>query len=180
MARFGKPDATGRSSGKLAGRQGKLRRPPEGESWVWLLRDLLASPAWRAQSIHCRRLVDFLLIEYLNHAGTENGNLKATYRQLRESGISGRFIPGAIREAEELGLVRCEHGGRWTMTNQPNIFSLTFYPDNRENCATNDWKGITDENVEAWKKRRKKQNRPTQTGTTVIPPYGTTARTIPK
>ena len=47
MSRFGKPDATGRSSGKLGGRAGKLMKPPQGEPWVWLTRELLASDAWR-------------------------------------------------------------------------------------------------------------------------------------
>ena len=159
MARFGKPDATGRSSGQLTGRQGKLRRPPEGESWAWLLRDLLASPAWGAQSIYCRRLVDFLLIEYLNHAGTENGNLRATYDQLEKSGISRRRILSTILEAERLGLVKVEHGGRWAGTNQPSTFTLTFYPDNLDNPATDDWKCVTDKDVEAWREPGKNRIR---------------------
>ena len=60
---FGKPDATGRSSGKLSGRAGRLRRPPKGEPWVWMTRELIASPAMRSLSLTARRLLDFLMIE---------------------------------------------------------------------------------------------------------------------
>ena len=62
---FGKPDATGRSSGKLSGRARRLRSPPRGESWIWLTRELLESPAWRALNPNARKLIDFLLVEYM-------------------------------------------------------------------------------------------------------------------
>ena len=154
MPRFGRPNATGRSSGKLSGRQGKLRRAPAGEPWVWLTRELLLSPAWRGRSILCVRLIEFLLIEYMNHAGTENGNLPATYDQLVAFGMSRRLILRAITEAEALGLIRVEHGGRWAMTNRPSIFTLTFYADKFDNPATNDWKRVTNEQVKALRKAR--------------------------
>ena len=51
--------------------------PPKGEPWVWLTRDLLRSQAWRGLGINARRLVDFLLIEYMNHGGKRNGHLLA-------------------------------------------------------------------------------------------------------
>ncbi|MDA1323847.1 MAG: hypothetical protein O3C34_03800, partial [Proteobacteria bacterium] len=35
---FGKPNATGRSSGMLSGKARKMRSPPEGEPWVWIMR----------------------------------------------------------------------------------------------------------------------------------------------
>ena len=89
---FGKPDATGRSSGKRTGRRKKLRQAPEGEAWVWLTRDLLESPAWNALSPNARKFIDFLLIEYMAHAGFENGALVATYDQLAEFGLSRRFL----------------------------------------------------------------------------------------
>ena len=85
MPNFGKPDASGRSSGKLTGERKKLRQPPKGEPFVWLTRELLTSPAWRAMSPNAARLIDFLLVEHTNHAGTENGNLLATYDQLAVS-----------------------------------------------------------------------------------------------
>ncbi len=90
MPAFGKPDATGRSSGKRTGRAGKAHRPPKSEPWVWLTRELLASATWRAMSANTARLIDFLLVEHMNHAGTENGNLKATHEQLRAYGLTRR------------------------------------------------------------------------------------------
>jgi hypothetical protein len=73
MAHVGKPDVTGRSSGKLAGRERKIFGPPEGQPWVWQTAELLGSPAWKAMGINARRLVEFLQIEHCAHAARENG-----------------------------------------------------------------------------------------------------------
>src|SRR5690349_15302677 len=113
MPRFGKPDQRGRSSGKLSGREGKLRRPPEGEPWVWLTADLLTSHSWRALSVNGRRLMDRLLIEHMAHAGRENGRLKATHDQLVEYGLPRACIRAAIEHCEVLGLIEHHRGGRW-------------------------------------------------------------------
>ena len=51
-------------------------------------------------------------IEHLRHGGADNGSLLATYNQLEAFGIGRRFIFGAIREAEQRGLVVVERGGR--------------------------------------------------------------------
>ncbi len=151
MPSFGKPDATGRSSGKRAGRAGKAHRPPEGEPWVWLTRELLASAAWRARSINTARLIDFLCVEHMNHAATENGNLKATYDQLVAYGLTRSEIRAAIEEAQYLGLIRFKRGGRWAGTNQPSTYRLTFQADRDGNPPTNEWKGKTEEAVSVWK-----------------------------
>ncbi len=160
MARFGRPDATGRSSGKLSGnRAKKLRGPPEDEPWIWLARELVSSPTWRCRSINCVRLIDFLLVEHMNHAGTENGNLRATYDQLEAWGLTRSEICAAIDEAGFLGLVRFERGGRWAGTNQPSTYRLTFHADREDNPPTNDWKGKTAEAIAAWKQDRAQRNR---------------------
>lgn len=136
MSRFGKPDATGRSSGKLGGRAGKLMKPPQGEPWVWLTRELLASDAWRSLSSPARKFVDFLLIEHMAHAGRENGNLKAPHRQLAGFGISDHNIAAVIREAEAAGLVDCRRGGMRVCT----TYTLTWYPLADGTPASNRWK----------------------------------------
>ncbi len=143
----GKPNATGRSSGRLDARGRKTFGPPKGERWVWLTVELLSSPGWRARSVHCARLLDFLLIEHRAHGGLENGNLKATYKQLAAFGISGRYITRAIRQAELLGLVRVKHGGRWAMTNKFSIFTLTFYATGDGSPPTHDWKRVTSDQI---------------------------------
>jgi hypothetical protein len=155
MPNFGKPDQTGRSSGRRTGRAAKAFRPPKGEPFVWLTRELMASPAWRYQSANTSRLISFLLIEHMNHAGTENGNLKATHHQLRSYGLSANSIRDAIEEADFLGLLRFERGGRWAGSNQPSHFKLTFQPDRDGNSPTNEWKLRTEEQIRRWQEDRK-------------------------
>lgn len=159
MPRFGKPDATGRSSGKRMGREKKLRNPPKDQPWCWLTQELLASPAWRLRSVNTARLIDFLLIEYMNHAGTENGNLKGPYDQLVAHGLTRSEICPAIKEAEFLGLVRHNRGGRWAGINQPSTFRLTFYADKEGNPATNEWKGKTEDAIKEWKRNNAQERR---------------------
>lgn len=154
MALSSKPNAKGRDSGKWPNKYKKIYGPPEDAAWTWLPIDLIASPAWRCMSINTRRLIEFLLVENRNHAAHENGNLKATYDQLVDWGLSRRLISAAIDEAELLGLIKCEHGGRWAGTNWPSIFRLTFYADKEGRAPTNEWKGITEDAI---RKRRKKK-----------------------
>ncbi len=160
---FGKPDATGKSSGKLSGRNAKVFGPPKGEAWTWMTRELLCSPAWRSMSVNAHRLVDFLLVEHCNHAGKHNGHLKATYDQLVEWGLSRRLIRDAVEESEFLGLLKFERGGRWAMTNMPSVYKLTFFPDAEGAPATNEWKGKTAEAIREWKKDRARLQRAKRT-----------------
>ena len=179
MVGHSKPDSTGRSSGRLPARLRKLFRPPRGEPFIWLTRELLEGAAWRSMGANTARLMNFLLIEHMNHAGTENGNLKATYDQLDEFGLTRGTISDAVDEAFFLGLIRLERGGRWAGTNQPSIYRLTFYADKYGAPATNEWKGKTPEAIDAWKADRtadrkrqeaaKKQDSQTKTSTTVVP-----------
>ena len=152
--RFGKSDATGRSSGKMTAADRKRRGPPQGEPWTWLPRELLASPSWRALSINGHRLMSFLLIEHCNHAGRENGRLMATHDQLRAYGLTGDAIRKAIDECVEFGLIEHTRGGRWGGTNKPSVFRLTFYADAEESPPTNDWKRFTEAHLLEWRKRR--------------------------
>ena len=105
----GRPDATGRSSGKLAGRDRRTYAPPKGEPWVWQTSELLCSPAWRSMSVNTRRLIDFLMVEHRAHAGKENGNLRAPYDQLVAWGLPRSEIRAAVLEAEALAVE--EHEG---------------------------------------------------------------------
>ena len=167
MARFGKPDATGRSSGKFSGRDKKLRAPPRGEPWIWHTREMLTSEAWRTLGVHARRLIDFLEIDHMSNAAQSNGELMATYDQLTDYGIPRRKIKGAIEEAKRLGFIDVDYGGRWNMTNRPSLYRLTYYTDRYGDPPTNDWRGFRKKGIE-------KQKRPTESGTTVVPRRGTT------
>jgi len=55
-------------------------RPPKDMPWIWLTREMLESPAWRAMDmLAARRVVERIILEHMAHAGTENGNLIVTY-----------------------------------------------------------------------------------------------------
>ena len=154
---FGRPDATGRSSNRLSGREGKLRKPPKGEPWVWLTRELLTSEAWRALGVNSRRLIDFLLIEHMNHAGTQNGYLIATKDQLVRFGLSRRLVSDAVRECVFFGLLRVEQLGKFDRNiRRATRYRLTFYADMEGAPATNDWKAITAKRVEDWQQGRRR------------------------
>lgn len=135
-SRFGKHDKTGRSSGRL---KNNNKRPPTGEPWIWHTRELISSTAWRSQSLLCRRFIEFLEIEHMNHAGTMNGRLKATYDQLMKAGINRRWIKSTIDEAEALGLVLVKRGGPWWKPSKASSYTLTYYSAD-EAPATNRWK----------------------------------------
>ena len=90
--------------------------------------ELIASPAWKARSIHCARLLDRLELEICAHAGHENGYLIVTYDQFVEYGIGRRFVRLAIEEAVELGLAEVTRQGlyRGGSRRQPNLYRLTY------------------------------------------------------
>jgi hypothetical protein len=131
--------------------------PPEGEPWIWHTLQLTESAAWRTSSIHCKRLINFLEIEHLRHAGTRNGSLVATYNQLEAFGVGRRFIFNAIREAERRGLVMVVRGGRkGAVLNELNRFRLTYaWTMTKQNglwdwhLPTDDWKGYEDASIGA-------------------------------
>jgi hypothetical protein len=114
----------------------KAQRPPSNQPWVWQTRELRVSDAWRSHGLCCRKLIDFLLLEHMNHGGKENGLLKAPYRQLEEFGIGKNQIGDAICEAHNLGLVDCHHGGMRVAT----TYALTWLPLHDGTKATNRWR----------------------------------------
>lgn len=132
---------------RISFKHSDVARPPEGTPWIWLTRDLLSSPAWRAQSINCRRFVEFLLLEHMAHAGHENGNLVATYAQLEAFGIGRRLIGAAIEEAERLKLVEVRRGlTRAHAKTNPTRFRLTFLPTRtRDDKGTEYWIAASNE-----------------------------------
>lgn len=154
--RFGKPDATGRSSGKRVGKDRKRRSPPKGEPWVWFTRELLESEAWGAMSINARRVLDALLLDHMAHAGCENGRLCATYDQLVQNGVGRRHVRAAFQELDFLGLVKLtERGGRYGGTRYPSMYRLTFYTHADGTPATNDWKAINVQHIEAMRTQQR-------------------------
>lgn len=144
MAAFGKPDRTGRSSGKLDHAEHKLLGPPAGTAWTWVTAELIASPAWRGLSINARRILDFLLVEHVKHAGRENGRLRAPYAQLVAWGCARDKIASAIAQLEEHGLICVEQrGGIFGIDTKrtPSLYRLTWIGCvNPKRAATDEWK----------------------------------------
>lgn len=130
-----------------------------------------------------RRVLDFLLVDHMAHAGTENGALMATYDQMIAGGLPRRLIAGAIRELENLGLIRAERGGICGGQRNATRFRLTFYATKDGQPATNDWKGITSDRVKAAKAeaRRAPRNnfKPLQSGPIKDPQSGALRRRLP-
>lgn len=181
MATHGKPNVKGRSSGRMNGKTKNLLGPPPGKPWVWLIAELMASDAWRLRSHNCALFVDRLLIEHMNHAGLENGRLKATYDDLEAYVLRRRSIKGAIEEAKFLGLVRVTfHGGRWAMTNSASQYRLTFYPTIEEGVvcpASNEWKGKTAKQIRGYREKLAATNRAVQCRKKQVP-SGASAPTV--
>jgi hypothetical protein len=111
-------------------------KPPSGEPWVWLTRELLESDAWRSLGTSSRRFVDFLLLEHMSKGGKQNGKLKAPYRQLVAFGVGARFASAAIREAEEVGVVNCARGGMRVAT----TYGLAWLPQHDGTVAPDRWR----------------------------------------
>jgi hypothetical protein len=133
---------------KLSFKASDVNRPPGDQPFVWHQAELLRSPAWRRRSINCIRLVDFLLVEQMAHAGLENGNLLAPFDQLEAWGIGRRLIADAVDEAEALGLIGVRRGGRkGLVANHLSTYRLTFYATRctPEGTAKPYWSGPTNE-----------------------------------
>lgn len=98
----------------IAGKKLRQRRnsPPPDMPWVWLTRDLLESEAWCTLSLAARRLIERIIIEHMNHAGTENGNLVVTYTDFTKFGLRRSSIATAIAEAVGRGLIAVTQQGR--------------------------------------------------------------------
>jgi hypothetical protein len=115
-----------------------INKPPAGEPWVWLTRELIASDAWRSLGINARRVIDFLLIEHMRHAGRHNGKLKAPKHQLETFGIGSHYVTEAIREAERLGLVDCHRVGMRVAT----TYGLSWLPLHDGTAPSNRWRAF--------------------------------------
>ncbi|WP_056195543.1 hypothetical protein [Methylobacterium sp. Leaf123] len=107
-----KADATGRSTGKFADpRFKKLNAVPQGQAFLWLTRDMVESPAWRAMSQNARLVIDRVCVEHMGHGGGQNGFLPVTYDDFENAGIRRGSIRRAIAEALALGFVQMTQKG---------------------------------------------------------------------
>jgi hypothetical protein len=121
--RHRRPLANGRSSDKPT--------PGAKKSWqaeppfVLLPRKLIEHLIVCRLSGNAYQVLMFLCWEHLNHGGCENGNLFATYDQLKATGIRRSSIRTALIALEEAGLVRRTDGGAMRDAAQ---YEVTFLP----------------------------------------------------
>jgi hypothetical protein len=135
-----KVNATGRDTRIPASRRArKASRPPADTSWVWLTCELLSSIAWRRMSVNERRVIDRLLIEHMNHAGTMNGKLRVSHRQFISWGVTKNMVAPAIHGLERRGLVRITPAKSNGDIRGYYQYRLTFLPADYSE-PTNEWR----------------------------------------
>jgi hypothetical protein len=117
--------------------------PPELKPFAMIPRDVLRSDAWRSLGINERRVIDFLLLEYLSKGGRENGGLKAPYRQLVSLGIGARHIASAIAGAERRGLIACYRGGLRVAT----VYTIAWLPMPDGSMPAQAWRAFRASNL---------------------------------
>ena len=127
-------------------RPGQTRslRPPEGQPWTWTTNTMLGSITFRALGIHARRIMDLLNYEHASHAGRENGNLAATYRQLGTWGLTAADVRKGFAELIATGfVVVVKQGMRQDGGGEPSRYALTWLPrfatTRAEEPPTHEW-----------------------------------------
>jgi len=136
-------------SGRKSAKPGRTRSlgPPLGEAWTWQTNVLLGSITYRALGIGARQTLDFLRYEHACHAGRENGNLAAPYRQLEQWGVTPSDIPRALAELSATGFaLRTYRGMRQAGGGEPSRYALTWYPTMAASAdevpPTHEWIGV--------------------------------------
>ena len=94
-------------------------------------------------SFNARKMIDFLCLDHMSHAGRENGRLMATYDQLEAYGLTRGLVSYAIDELVAFGFLKTSPRLRRIAT----TYQLTFYGTYEHFPPTNDWQRITAEKV---------------------------------
>jgi hypothetical protein len=145
MTVFTKPDRTGRSSDKIAGkRMREALGMPKGVGWsVAVPYELLTSPALIAVSGAARSVLDGIMAEQAAHGGKENGNLIVTYDNLVAREIRRGSIRRALIELRAVGLIAITQGYRsYGSRMTPSRYRLTWLGTPDGLTATNEWRAI--------------------------------------
>jgi hypothetical protein len=138
-----KHNATGRSTGQFAtSKFRKANRPPVGEPFVWLTKQMLESPAYRVLSGGAEKVIARIAIEHMGHGGGLNGALPVTHNNFADYGIRRASILAFLSEAAVLGFVdRTQKGQRryGDFEGAPALYRLTWLPTHDGKPATNEW-----------------------------------------
>ena len=143
---------------------------------------MIESEAHCSLGINARRFLDFLMIEHMNHAGTENGTLFAPYNQLVKFGIPRSEIRTAIDDSVALGFADVVRGERLGGKPGASRYRLTWLQTGEGAPATNRWSQIKKEGVlnyrrerrehRAKKEKRKQVRKKNAEDTAKKPPHG--------
>lgn len=106
------------------------------EQFIKMPRGLMASDAWLSMTGRHLKIVSAIAEEHMRKGGRENGNLKATHRQLASLGIWPRDIAGLIRDLEAWGLIECQRAGM----RSPIRYGLTWLPRGNGSAPSNAWR----------------------------------------
>jgi hypothetical protein len=125
-------------------RGGRRRSTPYSGSFAGRLVEMLESWPYRVLSLSAHRVLSRIEVEFMHHAGTENGKLPVTFDQFVEYGIERGCIAPAIRELVALGFIEVtEHGVAGNADERrPNLFRLTF-----RNCE-----GVLSDGSHEWRR----------------------------
>lgn len=101
-----------------------------GSQFIPRTKDFLESPRWRTLTLSARMVIERIELEFLRHAGHENGKLKVTYQDFMDYGIARNAVAPALREATEMGFIKCiTHGCAGNANYRaPNEYLLTYLP----------------------------------------------------
>ena len=72
------------------------------------------------------------------------------------------MIAPALKELKAMGLIRIQKGQAYKGEHVPNRYTLTLLPifeGQSARPASNDWKGITDDQVQLFKSQKRSENR---------------------
>lgn len=123
-------------------RQRRFQGPPQDERWFWMTEELLASKHLRDMSRAARLVLDRIILEHIDHRGTENGRLTVTYSDFARHGVRRQSVKPAIESLEAAGLIKFDQGSFASPERRrPNAFTLTWLSvDGYE--ATKNWKRV--------------------------------------
>lgn len=97
------------------------------EQYFRFPRQLLTSPAWKALNIQEMRVFFRIMEEHQARSGFVKDGLIVTRRNLLAAGVAPRYITGALKVLDALGIIKCTRnmgGSRNGRT--PNLYAPTF------------------------------------------------------
>lgn len=116
---------------------------------------MLESLAWRSLTLAARTVLDRVILEHMEHAGTMNGRLPVTYDDFVRYGRDRRSIAKAVDLCVGLGFLDLVHRGvrAYGGSKRPSVYGLTWLDIGKGGdlkFASNRWKRInTEADVEA-------------------------------